>query len=414
MNAEVITAGTELLLGHILDTNSLYLSRKLAEIGVNLYYKTSVGDNVERLKTALEIAASRADIIIITGGLGPTVDDITRDAVSLFTGRKLAIDGVSMKKIEAYFLARSFKMPENNRMQAYLPEGSMIIENKNGMAPGFIVNHNNKIIAAMPGVPSEMYPMMENVVMPHIVQKYGTGKLIIKSRTLKVIGLGESMVDEKINDLFKSSENPTIGVYAHQTEIEVRLTAKADSEKQADELNEGLKKKIADRLGEYIYGEDNESLESLVAARLINKKWTVSTAESCTAGLLSFRLTNVAGSSAYFMGGISSYSNDVKKALLGVPEVILEKHGSVSAECAEAMSIACRGKFDTDCAVSITGIAGPGGGTTEKPVGLVYIAVNIKGKVEVFKNNFGGSRDVIRARSAHMALYYFLKSIKLS
>jgi nicotinamide-nucleotide amidase len=412
VNAEVITIGTELLLGHILDTNSLYLSRRLAEIGVNLYYKTSVGDNTGRIKAALEIAASRADIIIITGGLGPTVDDITRDAVSLFTGKKLVSDAETMKKIEAYFKDRSIKMPGNNRVQADIPEGAVIIENKNGMAPGFIVSHNNKLIAAMPGVPSEMHPMMENTVMPYIIQKYGTGKVIIKSHTLKVVGLGESLVDEKINDLFKTSENPTIGVYAHHTEIEVRLTAKADSAKDADFLNDSLKKKIYERLGENIYGEDDESLENLAGAQLINKKMTLSTAESCTAGLLSFRLTNVAGSSAYFMGGISSYSNDVKKALLGVPETILEKHGSVSPECAEAMSIACRGKFDTDCAVSITGIAGPGGGTAEKPVGLVYIAVNIKGKVEVFKNNFGGSRDVIRARSAHMALYYFLRSIK--
>lgn len=412
MNAEVITAGTELLLGHILDTNSLYLSRKLAEIGVNLYYKTSVGDNVERMRSALEIAASRADIIIITGGLGPTVDDVTRDAVSLFTGKKLKPDAGSMEKLEAFFKGRGVKMPENNRMQAHMPEGAIIIENKNGTAPGFIVEHNAKVIAAMPGVPSEMHPMMENSVMPFITRKFGTGKLIIKSKTLKVIGMGESVMDEKIRDLFRDSKNPTIGMYAHQTEVEVRLTAKADSEKDADAMNGELKKKIYERLGDAVYGEDDESLEGLVGAALLDKKWTVSTAESCTAGLLSYRLTNVAGSSGYFIGGISSYSNDVKKALLGVPEEILEKHGSVSPECAESMSIACRGKFDTDCAVSITGIAGPGGGTAGKSVGLVYIAVNIKGRVEVFKNNFAGSRDVIRARSAHTALYRFLRAIK--
>ncbi len=411
MNAEVITAGTELLLGRILDTNSLYLSRKLAEIGVDVYYKTSVGDNVERLKSAIGIAASRADVIIITGGLGPTVDDITREAVAKYTGRDLKPDAPSMQKLEAFFKARGARMPENNRIQAHMPEGSIIIENKTGTAPGFIVGHNSKVIAAMPGVPSEMRPMMENAVMPYLLQKYGTGKLIIKSKVLKAVGMPESLVDEKINDLFKASNNPTIGVYAHQTEIEVVLTAKADNVPMADEMNEALKAKVYERLGGAVYGEDEETLEGKIAEILSAKKMTVSTAESCTAGLLSFRLTNIAGSSGYFMGGISSYSNGVKQGVLGVPGEILKKYGSVSGECAGAMAISCRGKFDTDCSIAITGIAGPGGGTPEKPVGLVYIAVDIKGDVKVFKNNFLGLRDLIRARSVQTALFRFFRSL---
>jgi nicotinamide-nucleotide amidase len=411
VNAEVITVGTEILLGHILDTNALYLSKKLAEIGVNLYYKTSVGDNIERLKSALSIASGRADIIIITGGLGPTVDDITRDAVAAYTGKKLVPDAGIIKKLGELFAVRKWKMTDNNLTQANIPAGATIIENNNGTAPGFIVEHGSKMLAAMPGVPAEMYPMMENTVMPYILKKYGTGSFVIKSRTLKVAGLGESLVDDRINDLFRGSSNPTIGVYAHQTEIEVRLTAKAGSEKQADEMNEALKAKILDRLGDAVYGEDEETLEGKIGALLVAKKMSVSTAESCTAGLLSYRITNTAGSSAYFMGGINSYSNDVKRALLGVPVDILADYGSVSEECAEAMSIACRGKFDTDCSVAITGIAGPGGGTAEKPVGLVYIAVNIKGDVKVYRNMFGGNRDAIRARSAHMALFYFLRQL---
>ncbi len=412
MNAEIITAGTELLLGHILDTNSLYLSRKLAEIGVNVHFKTSVGDNVLRLKEAVSVAASRADIILITGGLGPTVDDVTREAVSFFTGRKLVADKNAMAKIEEFFRGRGIKMPENNRIQAHIPEGSVIIENERGTAPGFIVEHNSKMIAAMPGVPSEMRPMMENAVMPYITRKYGIGGVIIKTRTIKVADMGESVLDEKIRDLFETSKNPSIGVYAHQTEIEVKITAKADSAAEADGMTARLAAMIKERLGLNAYGEDADTLESLAASELVKRKWTISTAESCTAGLLSYKLTNVAGSSAYFMGGISSYSNDVKKGLLGVPDEILSKHGAVSPECAEVMAIACRGKFDTDCSVSITGIAGPGGGTAEKPVGLVYIGVNVRGDVKVYRKNFGGTRDNIRARAAHTALYHLLMALK--
>jgi nicotinamide-nucleotide amidase len=412
VNAEVITVGTELLLGQILDTNSLYLSRKLAEIGVNLYYKTSVGDNTGRLKAALEIAAGRADIIVITGGLGPTVDDITRDGIAEYTGRKLLPDNETMLKLEHFFKARRIKMSENNRVQAYIPEGATVIENRAGTAPGFIIEQKGKVIAAMPGVPSEMRPMMENAVIPFLLQKYGIGKNVIRSRSLKVVGLPESLVDEKIHDLFVVSENPSIGVYAHQTEIEVRLTAKAENTESADAMIEGLKQKVYGRIGDAVYGEEEETLEGKIAEILLAGKMTVSTAESCTAGLLSFRLTNIAGSSAYFMGGINAYSNEVKKSMLGVPEHIIEKYGAVSAECAEAMAKMSREKFKTDCAVSVTGIAGPGGGTDEKPVGLVYMGIDIKGSVKTSRHLFTGSRDMVRARAGHTALFNFYKLLK--
>ena len=412
MNAEVITIGTELLLGQITDTNAAYLGKKLAGVGVNLYFKTTAGDNIERVKSVLDSACKRADLILITGGLGPTVDDITREAVAQFTGRQLVLDNAALAKIEGMFRNRGINMTENNKLQAYLPKGGVSLENNHGTAPGFIVEHNSVIIAVMPGVPSEMYPMMEESVIPYIMKKMGAKNQVIVSRSLKVTGLGESRVDDKIQDLFRSSNNPSIGVYAHVNEVEVRLTAKADTVDLALLLIDGLKKQVYERLGDNIYGEEDETLEGKIAAILTEKKFTVSTAESCTAGLIAYRLTNVAGSSAYFTGGINAYSNEVKTGVLGVPAAVIEQHGAVSMECAQAMALRSAELFRTDCAISVTGIAGPGGGTAEKPVGLVYMGIAVKGVVTVYKIDFPGTRESIRIRSAQNALYHFYASLR--
>ena len=413
MNAEVLTIGTELLLGQILDTNTLYLGKKLAEVGVNLYYKTTVGDNVGRVKEALGIACSRVDLVIITAGLGPTVDDITRQAVAEFTGRQLIADPGTLSALAARFSSRGIKMTENNRQQAYIPEGAVIIENNNGTAPGFIAESGNKIIAAMPGVPMEMYPMMENSILPYIMGKLGGVHEVIKSRSLKVVGLGESLVDDRINDLFRESSNPTIGVYAHLTEVEIRLTAKAGDVDSAGKLIDELEKKVFERLPDNIYGRDDETLEQKAGELLKKLGLTVSTAESCTAGLLSHRLTNAPGSSAYFLGGMVSYHNDVKIKALGVERAIIEKFGAVSPECAIAMAASARGLFKTDCGVAITGIAGPDGGTAEKPVGLVFIAVDIKGgAARAHKFILPGSREGVRSRAAQTALWLLCGALK--
>ncbi|MEI7541916.1 MAG: competence/damage-inducible protein A [bacterium] len=412
MNAEVITIGTELLLGQIIDTNAAYLGKKLAEVGVNLYFKTTAGDNIERVKSVLETACKRADLVLITGGLGPTVDDITREAVAQFANSPLILDKEALKKIDHMFSSRGLTMTENNKLQAYIPQGANSIENNNGTAPGFIIEYKSTIIAVMPGVPSEMYPMMETAIMPYLIKKMGGTHQVIISKLLKVIGLGESRVDDKIQDLFKKSENPTIGVYAHINEVEVRLTAKANNETEAHKLIEALKKQVYERLGTYIYGEDEETLENKIAEILLKKKMKVSTAESCTSGLVAHRLTNVPGSSAYFTGGINSYANEVKTDILGVQADIIKQYGAVSPESAEAMAKAARKIFKTDCAIAVTGIAGPDGGTAEKPVGLVYIGIDIKGKVEVYKNNFIGSRENVRIRATHVALYHFLRGIE--
>ena len=412
MNAEVLTIGTELLLGQILDTNALYLGKKLAGVGVNLYFKTTAGDNIERVKSALAAACNRADLIIITGGLGPTVDDITREAVAQFSNRPLELDNAALIKLEGLFKARGINMTDNNRHQAYLPKSATPIENNNGTAPGFILEYNSKIIAAMPGVPSEMYPMMEESVIPFIIKKMGGVKEVIVSRSLRVIGLGESRADDMIQDLFRESKNPSIGIYAHINEIEVRLTAKAGSSEEALKLIDGLKEKVYGRLGEHIYGEDDETLEKKIGGILTGLGLTLSTAESCTSGLVAHGITNVPGSSAYYKGGINSYANSAKTDVLGVPKEIVEKYGAVSHECAHEMALAAARLFKTDCSISVTGIAGPDGGTAEKPVGLVYTGINIRGNVEVHKTNFPGIRENIRVRSAQTALYHFYKAVK--
>ncbi len=412
MNAEVLTIGTELLLGQILDTNALYLGKKLAGVGVNLYFKTTAGDNIERVKSALTAACNRADLIIITGGLGPTVDDITREAVAQFSNRPLELDNAALIKLEGLFKARGINMTDNNRHQAYLPKGAVVIENNNGTAPGFILEHNSKIIVTMPGVPSEMYPMMEESVIPYIIKKMGGVKEVIVSRSLKVMGLGESRADDMIQDLFRESKNPSIGIYAHINDIEVRLTAKAGSVEEALMLIDGLKKKVYGRLGEHIYGEEDETLEKKIGEILNDLKLTLSTAESCTSGLVAHSITNVPGSSAYYIGGINTYADSAKTDVLGVPKAIIEKYGAVSHECALEMAQAAARLFKTDCSISVTGIAGPDGGTVDKPVGLVYMGINIKGRVEVHKTNFPGIRENIRVRSAQTALYHFYKAVK--
>ncbi len=366
MNAEIITVGTELLLGRITDTNAVYLSRKLAEAGINLFFRTSVGDNNERLISALSAASERAGLIIVTGGLGPTVDDITRGAVAGFTGKKLVCDEVVLKKIRFFFEKLKIEMPESNIRQAYIPENAVVMQNDAGTAAGFIVEHNKKIIAVMPGVPAEMKPMAENLLFPYLETKTGDNKEIIISKSIKIAGLPESYVNDKIKDFFESSKNPSVAILAHQNEIEIRITTKAGNETRAREMAGPLVSEVYGRLGENIFGVDNDTLEDKTAELLFEKNLTISTAESCTAGILASGLTSVPGSSGYFTGGINAYSNAVKINMLGAGSGTIEKHGAVSPECAEEMAVKCAEKFGTDIAVSTTGIAGPGGGRASR------------------------------------------------
>jgi nicotinamide-nucleotide amidase len=413
VNAEIITVGTELLLGQIIDTNSAYISRRLAEAGIGVYYRTTVGDNAGRFVQALRAAAGRADVIIITGGLGPTVDDITRDAVSEFTGRRIIPNEEVLATLREFFRRRGLdEMPESNKVQAGIPEGAEIIKNDRGTAPGFILEHGGKIIACMPGVPHEMTNMLETAVIPFILKKQSGHSQIIKYITLRTSGISEAAINDRIKDIFQSGKNPTIGTLAHLTDIEIRITAGAATVQEADGLIANMKKQITDLIGEFIYGENDDTLEGKIAEILKNKKLTISTAESCTSGMIAALLTNIPGSSAYYAGGINAYSNKVKTGILGVDPEIIEKYGAVSEECARDMAEKCAEKFGTDAAVSVSGIAGPDGGTAEKPVGLVFVAIKFLDSVCVFRYVFPWGRDMVRKRAAATALFELLKILK--
>ncbi|MFW6211042.1 MAG: competence/damage-inducible protein A [bacterium] len=412
MNAEVITAGTELLLGDVIDTNAPYLSGKLAENGIDVYYRTTTGDNKERLVRAIETAAGRSDLIIITGGLGPTVDDITRCAVSDFTGRKLSRNEKVLSEIKEFFNTRGIKMPESNVIQSMFPKGSIIMENRIGTAPGFITEGKGLIIAALPGVPREMEEMFENVLLPMLKKKKIAGKGAIVSKTLEIAGESESMVNDRIKNLFEKSINPSIAVLALPEKIIVRVSAKAETAEKAGAMAEPVIAEIAEMFPEKISGRDGEMPQQALAKLLTEKKMTISTAESCTSGMIAALLTDVPGSGTYYKGGINVYSNEAKAEILGVNNKTLEEYGAVSAECAGEMAESCARLFKTDTAVSVTGIAGPGGGSVEKPVGLVFMGFFVNGKISVKNFNFSGSREIIRRRAAATAVFEMVKRVK--
>jgi len=411
VNAEIITSGTELLLGRIVDTNSAWLSVKLAEAGINVYYRTTAGDNAGRLVSVINSALERADLVIITGGLGPTVDDLTRQVVSEVTGRKLIRHPEIILSINEMFKKTGRAVAVTNEVQADIPEGAIILNNNHGSAPGFIVEYKGKILAAMPGVPREMKPMFEQQVLPFIRKRSGVSG-VIKFIEMKVAGMPESLVDEKIKDLFESCVNPSIGVMCRTDEIVVRVTASAKDSDEADTMIAGVKEKVAGRLNGFYYADEPVMLQELLGKELKAKGMMISTAESCTSGMIAARITETAGSSSYYKGGINAYSNEVKSGILGVDGAIIEKYGAVSEECCREMAHKCAEKFKTQAALSVTGIAGPDGGSAEKPVGLVYTGIYLNGTTKVFRNVFTGERESVRTRAATTALFMMLKALR--
>jgi len=397
---EIICVGTELLLGDILNTNARYLSQKLAELGVNVYFQTVVGDNEQRLIDVISLAKKRSDLIILTGGLGPTSDDITKETVSKSLGLKLYTDENIENKLKDFFKKRNLKMVESNLKQALIPEGATVLENNNGTAPGIIITSQNKHFVILPGPPGELIPMFEQSVIPFIREQ---SKESITSRTLKLVGIGESEAASKIQDLIDTQTNPTVAPYAKELEVHLRLTAKGDTKESIDLIDE-LENKIRERLGKFIYTTDEKSLEEVVVEKLINKNYTIATAESCTGGLLSSTLVNVSGVSTVFKEGVVTYSNEAKEKLLNVKAETLEKYGAVSEETAKEMANGIKNKSNSNIGIGITGIAGPEGGTVEKPVGLVYISIAIDDKTYVYKLNLSGNRMKIRRYSAKRAL----------
>ncbi|MCK8817769.1 competence/damage-inducible protein A [Natroniella sulfidigena] len=409
MKAEIIAIGTELLLGQIVDTNSQWLAQQLARIGIDLYYKQTVGDNKDRIVDILQQSLKRANLVIITGGLGPTQDDLTREAIAEALDVELVKDEQLVTEIEDLFAERGYQLTENNFKQAYLPVGAEAINNPHGTAPGVLVEQKGKIIVALPGVPQEMKAMIKEVIIPYLQENILDDE-IIKSKVMKLYGIGESSLEEEIADILEEQTNPTIAPLASQGEVKLRLTAKADSVAEAEQMIAEKIAELEERIGEYVYGYDEEGLEEAVAKSLLEQGLTLATAESCTGGLLGTRLTDVSGSSAYFERGVISYSNQAKQELLGVAEETLKEYGAVSSQTAQEMALGIKKRARTDLGLAITGIAGPTGGTPDKPVGLVYIAVADKEGVASYKYQFKGSRERIKFLTSQQALKLLLES----
>ncbi|HZO94492.1 MAG TPA: competence/damage-inducible protein A [Candidatus Baltobacteraceae bacterium] len=404
-SVEIVTIGTEILLGHLVDTNSVFIAGRLADHGVDVYAKHSVGDNADRLAAMLEGALARADGVVTTGGLGPTVDDLTKDAVARAVGKPLLLHEPSLRAIEERFRQFGRPMAENNRRQAYLPEGSVVLDNPHGTAPGFVaLRDDGKFVACMPGVPREMKPMLEEKLLPWLVRRF-TLRATIFTRTLHTIGIGESDLDARVEDLFRTLENPKIAMLAHGFRVDVKIMAKAQDETQARALIAPIEAELRERIGAYLYGADETTLPGAIVERLKSRGWTLATAESCTGGAVADRIVTVPGASAAFRGGIVAYDNAVKTSLLGVPDDVLAEHGAVSEQTAVAMARGARRALRCDVAISTTGIAGPDGGTPEKPVGLVWFALACgEDEVETRRLTFPGTRSDVRERATMAAL----------
>ncbi|MFA5146370.1 MAG: competence/damage-inducible protein A [Candidatus Omnitrophota bacterium] len=417
MTAEIVAIGTELLLGHVVNTNAAFLSQKLAEAGIDVFHHTTVGDNPGRLTEAIRKALGRSDVVITSGGLGPTVDDITIETIAKLTGRELILDRAVLKDLNGYFKLRRIKAPRDSIRQAYIPEGAKRIRNRVGTAPGLIVEVRGKVIIALPGPPREIEPMVEHEILPYLLKHYALNPIpyTLRSRTIKLTGLAESQVNAKAKDLLSLKPPTTVGIYAKLGEVDLKIMAKADSDREAARVIGRIEGKIHSRLRGNIFGYDEDTLEGAVANALKRKKLTIATAESCTGGFVSHRITNVSGSSGYFMMGIIAYSNESKVNMLGVSPFTLKKYGAVSREVALEMAEGVRRLAGTDIGLSLTGIAGPTGGTKSKPIGLVYIALamddckklkaesrKLKALVKEFR--FKGTREEIKFQASQAAL----------
>ena len=419
MTVELISIGTELLLGNIINTNANYLSIECAKLGFSMFHQVTVGDNEARLYEAIVTALKRSDILILTGGLGPTSDDITKETLAKALNRKVIMDEHSRERIQSYldriitinkFVPKGLdKITKNNWKQALKIEDSIVIDNEHGSAPGYIVEDNDKIILLLPGPPVEMIPMFENKMLPYL--KKLQDKVFV-SKMVKICGIGESTAETMIIDLIEGQSNPTIAPYAKGGEVHFRITAQANSKAEAILLINPIINEMKARFGINIYStEDDETLEEVVVGLLIKHNLTLVTAESCTAGLLSGRIVNVSGSSNTFMEGLITYSNKAKMKYLGVNPDTLDIYGAVSEQVAKEMAIGACKASGCDVGIAVTGIAGPGGGTAEKPVGLVHFACHLAGKTFVSERHYKGSREKIREHSVITALDLIRRSI---
>lgn len=407
MIAELIAVGTELLLGQIANTNARFLSRRFAEMGVNVYYHTVVGDNRGRLAEAIRLAAARSDLVVLTGGLGPTGDDITREAVAEVTGRGLVADEPALRKIRASFAERGAAMPPSNERQALVLDGGEALPNETGMAVGTALEHEGKLYVLLPGPPRELEPMFDRYARPWIERRLN-GERPLFSRMLKFAGIGESSLEAALDDLFRGQTDPTLALYASEGVVSLRATTRAADRAEADRRMAPVLAEIRRRAGRHLFAEEDIGLEEAVVRLLAEKGLTLSVAESCTGGLLGERITSVPGSSAVFCGGMIVYANEWKTKGLGVPAELLAgpgAPGAVSAETAEAMAANLLERTGTDVAVSITGVAGPGH-SASKPPGLVYTGLAVRGEpVRVERHLFRGGREQVRLRAVRHVLF---------
>jgi len=404
MQAIILSIGNELTTGQTADTNAAWLSRQLTELGVPVVRHVTIADELASIRLEIEQASEQVDVVLITGGLGPTVDDLTRHALAETMEVPLELRDEYVERIREFFTTRNRPMPESNLIQAKFPVGSEPIDNICGTAPGIRAHCKRATVFAMPGVPREMREMYQRDVKPCLAQQ-NEGTTILTA-TLHCFGAGESDIAEQIADLMTRGQNPAIGTTASRGIISVRINATGQNDKSAKSLLAKTVREIRYRLGSLIFGQDNETLASIVAQQLVSAGKTIATAESCTGGLIAKRLTDIPGSTAYFREGLITYTNEAKTRMLGVPADLIEQHGAVSAKVAEAMAVGCRKLSQTDIAISVTGIAGPSGGTPKKTVGLVYIGLAFADGCNVTTCRFGEflSRDEIRDRTCHTAL----------
>jgi len=401
--AEIIAVGTELLLGGTANTDAQDVSKLLSELGINVYFHTVVGDNPERMKSAVEIAKNRADIIITTGGLGPTFDDVTKQTLAEAFGKKLIFNEEVAEKIRGFFKKRlpHMRMTDNNLRQAELPEGCVIFDNGVGTAPGCAFQVDEKHILMLPGPPRECRAMLKSCVEPYL-RKLSESE--IHSHNIHIFGMGESAVEEKLRPLMESLKNPTLAPYAKDGEVMLRLTAKAQSKQKAEELMAPILANVRETLGDIIYGIDTESLENTVITQLREQRLTLATAESCTGGLLSKRLTDIPGASKVYLGGIIAYSEQSKTELLGVDKELIQKHSVVSREVALAMAEGVRLKLGADIGIGVTGIAGPDSDKSGQEPGTVFIALSAKNTTLCNQPKLFYDRERIRIGAASNAL----------
>ncbi|HSA77600.1 MAG TPA: competence/damage-inducible protein A [Nitrospirota bacterium] len=402
MRAEIIATGSELLSGGVPETNSIFLSEGLMLVGLETAFKTVVGDDEKDMEEALRRAMDRADAVIVTGGIGPTEDDITRKVIAKIVKRRLVLNEDAFKAIHAKLSGKGREYVSTNDRQALIPAGARVLQNPVGIAPGFFLDEENTFIAVLPGVPKEMTAMFIGELRPVLEERFG-GKIFIRRRILHTCGVSESAVNQAIQDIMKRGA-PTVGLTAKETGVDIRIIARETSAERTQSLVDSTEAAIRERLGDAVYSVDGQPMEEVVGALLKQRRLKLSVAESCTGGLIGARITNIAGSSEYFERAAVTYSNPAKMEMLGVPGALLERSGAVSSEVAAAMARGIRQAAKTDLGLSVTGIAGPDGGTEQKPVGLVFTAIASAQGVKTDEHRFLGNREQVRMKASQMAL----------